>query len=86
MALAVCCFLGGAADAHLNGDRETGTEAHSSGQRETDTSSLLRFVSLFLGARELLRQSVLTLHAELGTGSRLLWKKWIRLEARYGDA
>ncbi|XP_026193992.1 uncharacterized protein LOC34617775 [Cyclospora cayetanensis] len=38
------------------------------------------------GARELLRQSVLTLQAELGTGSRLLWKKWIRLEAQYGDA
>ncbi|KAL8273919.1 hypothetical protein Esti_002242 [Eimeria stiedai] len=37
------------------------------------------------GARELLRQSVLTLQSELGTGSRLLWKKWIRLESRFGD-
>ncbi|CDJ39433.1 hypothetical protein, conserved [Eimeria tenella] len=37
------------------------------------------------GARELLRQSVMTLQSEMCSGSRLLWKKWIRLEQKYGD-
>ncbi|RQX74778.1 suppressor of forked protein SUF [Toxoplasma gondii CAST] len=37
-------------------------------------------------ARELLRISVCALQREQGTGSALLWRKWIRLELRYGDA
>ncbi|KAL8450336.1 hypothetical protein Emag_003182 [Eimeria magna] len=58
---------------------------------KTQTQFIAAYADLLLdmgrleGARELLRQSVLTLQSELGTGSRLLWKKWIRLESRFGD-
>ncbi|CDI82628.1 hypothetical protein, conserved [Eimeria acervulina] len=49
-------------------------------------ADMLLQMGLLDGARELLRRSVLTLHSELGGGSRLLWQKWIRLEDSYGDA
>ncbi|PFH33092.1 hypothetical protein BESB_082910 [Besnoitia besnoiti] len=42
-------------------------------------------ISRLDAARELFRVSVYTLQRERGTGSSLLWRKWIRLELRYGD-
>ncbi|CBZ53282.1 conserved hypothetical protein [Neospora caninum Liverpool] len=52
---------------------------------------LVAYVDFLVGigrldaARELFRISVCTLQREKGTGSALLWRKWIRLELRYGD-